>query len=107
MENMSDRYYSLAMPRKPPAPSDVADKFMLRMPEGMRDRIALEAEKNKRSMNAEIIDRLEATFQFEDYHEEPKHVLTDIIRSLEEQQRRTNDLFKLVEPLVREKEQKK
>ncbi|MFC5487602.1 Arc family DNA-binding protein [Microvirga aerilata] len=56
---MSDRYYGLAMTKKPPAPSDVADKFMLRMPEGMRDRIAAKAEKNHRSMNAEIVARLE------------------------------------------------
>jgi hypothetical protein len=54
------------MPRKMPAPSDVADKFMLRMPEGMRDRIAEEAAKNKRSMNAEIVARLEETFQADD-----------------------------------------
>lgn len=47
---------------KPPAPSDLADKFMLRMPEGMRDRLKAEAELNKRSMNAEILARIEATF---------------------------------------------
>ena len=32
-----------------------SDKFMLRMPDGMRDRIKASAEDNKRSMNAEII----------------------------------------------------
>jgi Arc-like DNA binding domain len=63
---MSDRYYPSDMTKKPPAPSDIADKFMLRMPEGMRGRIAAEAEKNNRSMNAEIISRLEATLHFED-----------------------------------------
>jgi hypothetical protein len=50
------------MPEKPPAPSNVADKFMLRLPDGVRDRIAGEAEKNKRSMNAEIVARLEKSF---------------------------------------------
>lgn len=50
------------MSEKPPAPSNVADKFMLRLPNGMRDRIAEEAEKNKRSMNAEIVARLEKSF---------------------------------------------
>ncbi|MCP1544556.1 Arc family DNA-binding protein [Methylorubrum extorquens] len=39
-----------------------SDKFMLRLPEGMRDRLKAEAEANKRSMNAEIVSRLEATF---------------------------------------------
>lgn len=35
---------------------------MLRFPEGMRDRIRAEAEQNNRSMNAEIIARLEHSF---------------------------------------------
>lgn len=39
-----------------------ADKFLLRMPEGMRDRIKLAAERNNRSMNSEIISALERAF---------------------------------------------
>ncbi|WJR67650.1 Arc family DNA-binding protein [Neorhizobium sp. CSC1952] len=35
-----------------------SDKFMLRFPEGMRDRIKEEAAKSGRSMNAEIVHRL-------------------------------------------------
>lgn len=50
------------MPSKPPAPSDLADKFMLRMPDGMRDRIAEAAKVNGRSMNAEIVHRLSESF---------------------------------------------
>lgn len=46
---------------KEPFPSDQQDKFMLRMPRGMRDRIKRAAENNHRSMNAEIISRLEVT----------------------------------------------
>jgi hypothetical protein len=38
-----------------------SDKFMLRMPDGMRDRIKASAEDNKRSMNAEIIVGLSIT----------------------------------------------
>lgn len=49
------------MPSKPPAPSDLADKFMLRLPDGMRDRIAEEAKASGRSMNSEIVYRLEQT----------------------------------------------
>ena len=37
------------------------DKFMLRLPEGMRERIRAEAEANNRSMNSEIVARLEAS----------------------------------------------
>ena len=47
-----------SMPAKPPSPSDLADKFMLRFPEGMRDVIAARAAANKRSMNSEIVARL-------------------------------------------------
>lgn len=35
-----------------------SDKFMLRLPEGMRDEIKEAADRNGRSMNAEIIARL-------------------------------------------------
>ena len=39
-----------------------ADKYVVRFPDGMRDRIAAEAKANNRSMNAEIIARLEQSF---------------------------------------------
>lgn len=39
--------------------SRVADKFVVRMPDGMRERIAEIAQSNHRSMNAEIIITLE------------------------------------------------
>lgn len=38
-----------------------SDKFMLRFPDGMRDRIAEAAKANNRSMNAEIVARLQAS----------------------------------------------
>lgn len=38
------------------------NKFLVRMPEGMRGRIAEAAKANNRSMNAEIIARLEGSF---------------------------------------------
>lgn len=40
-----------------------SDKFALRLPDGMRGRIAAEAEANNRSMNAEIVARLESSFR--------------------------------------------
>lgn len=43
-------------------PSRLADQFVVRLPDGMRDRIAEAAELNVRSMNAEIVARLEMTF---------------------------------------------
>ncbi|TPG88079.1 Arc family DNA-binding protein [Pseudomonas caspiana] len=38
-----------------------ADKFVVRLPDGMRDKINQVSEKNHRSMNSEIIKRLERT----------------------------------------------
>lgn len=40
-------------------PSEQADKFLLRLPDGMRDRLKVAADENKRSMNSEIVARLE------------------------------------------------
>jgi hypothetical protein len=40
-------------------PVNEQDKFMLRLPVGMRDRIKAVADKNNRSMNAEIVATLE------------------------------------------------
>ena len=39
-----------------------SDKFMLRLPEGMRDRIKAAADENNRSMNAEIVATLEEKY---------------------------------------------
>ena len=38
------------------------DKYIIRFPEGMRDRIAEAAKANRRSMNAEIVARLDESF---------------------------------------------
>lgn len=46
-----------------PAVTRDSDKFMLRFPDGMRDKIAELAKANNRSMNAEIIARLQNSEQ--------------------------------------------
>lgn len=43
-------------------PSQMQDKFNLRFPEGMRDEIADAAKQSGRSMNSEIIYRLQQSF---------------------------------------------
>ena len=48
--------------RKDIPPSRLAEQFVVRFPNGMRDRIADEAKANGRSMNAEIVHRLQASF---------------------------------------------
>jgi len=44
---------------------ELKEKFALRLPEGMLTKLKIAAEENRRSMNAEIIARLEASFQVE------------------------------------------
>ncbi len=41
------------------------EKFVVRLPDGMRERIALQARENTRSMNSEIVHRLEKTAELE------------------------------------------
>lgn len=43
-------------------PSKLLDQFVLRLPDGMRDRIKRAAEINNRSMNAEIVATLEEKY---------------------------------------------
>lgn len=55
--------YDVAMTQDTPSRS--LDKVIVRLPDGMRDRIREAAEKNNRSMNAEIVSRLEASFSMD------------------------------------------
>lgn len=48
---------------KEPYPSDEQDKFMVRLPPGMRDTIKRHAEMHGRSMNAEVVDALRRKYQ--------------------------------------------
>lgn len=56
------------MPEKAPQNTESrhADKYIVRFPEGMRDRLKAAAQANKRTLNAEVVSRLEASFQVED-----------------------------------------
>ncbi len=47
---------------KKPYPSELQDRFIVRMPDGMRDRIKAAAEASGRSMNAEIVQALQAYY---------------------------------------------
>jgi hypothetical protein len=42
--------------------AQVLEKFIVRLPPGMRDAIGIAARKNRRSMNAEIVGRLAQSF---------------------------------------------
>ncbi|XVO89385.1 Arc family DNA-binding protein [Pseudomonas palleroniana] len=54
--------------------SRTADKFLLRLPEGLHDQINLAAEKNHRSMNGEIIARIDGSLELERKYEEMRQL---------------------------------
>ena len=51
--------------------SRTADKFVVRLPEGMRERLSDAARDRLRSMNSEIIHRLEDSFKADAVESEP------------------------------------
>lgn len=65
-------------------PSDQQDRFLVRMPDGMRDRIAEAAKKNNRSMNAEIVARLEESFSGQAQRGLPAEILAALERLFDE-----------------------
>lgn len=50
-----------------PYPSETSDRFIVRFPDGMRDRLKAIAAENGRSLNAEIVYRLQETLMMDDY----------------------------------------
>lgn len=62
MEYIPSWKYHKKMTRNP-YPSEVQDRFIVRLPNGMREKIAEIAKANGRSMNAEIVARLEQSFK--------------------------------------------
>lgn len=55
------------------------DKFVVRMPSGMRQQIALKARDNARSMNSEIIHRLDTTTELEAALERAHKVIDQLL----------------------------
>lgn len=53
------------------SPSRKLDQYIVRFPDGMRDRIKDAAAQNGRSMNAEIIHRLQITLEMDAYEPGP------------------------------------
>lgn len=61
-----------------PYPSQNQDKFVLRLPDGMRDRIKRAAEKHNRSMNAEIVATLAEVYPAGDVVRSAKDLLNSV-----------------------------
>ncbi len=54
--------------------SRTADKFVVRLPDGLRERINEAAEKNHRSMNGEIVARIDGSLDLEQKYEETRQL---------------------------------
>lgn len=52
----------IVMSEREAYPSEKADKFLLRLPDGMRDKLKQSAKAASRTMNAEVVARLEGSF---------------------------------------------
>lgn len=61
-----------------------ADKFVVRLPDGMRDGIATQAEINGRSMNSEIINRLERSLIQDQVNEEQAKMISILLARIDE-----------------------
>lgn len=79
-----------------------SDKFMLRLPEGMRERIKAAAEAAHRSMNAEIVARLEESFL------EPESLVPpEVTLDAEEEERMNKIMMDFADLLLNRKERQK
>lgn len=63
------------------------EKFVIRLPDGMRGRIADQARANTRSMNSEILHRLEHTEVLESALERAHRVIDQLLEGIAEEQR--------------------
>jgi plasmid stability protein len=64
--------------------SRTADKYLVRLPDGLRDRIALRAVQKHRSMNAEIVHRLERYTLAIQLVEDQNRLISQLSRQIEQ-----------------------
>ena len=62
----------------------VQDKFVIRLPDGLRPEIAAVASRNHRSMNSEIIHRLERSLSLERVLDQKNRVITQLLDRITE-----------------------
>ncbi|MHB0817698.1 Arc family DNA-binding protein [Stutzerimonas stutzeri] len=64
--------------------SRTADKFVVRLPDGLRGRIFDVAYRNHRSMNAEIVSRMESSIDIEQELDHQKNLVRILRARIEE-----------------------
>ena len=64
--------------------SRVQDKFVIRLPDGLRPEIAAVASRNQRSMNGEIINRLERSIALELALDQKNRVIAQLLNRITE-----------------------
>ncbi|MBM1191710.1 MULTISPECIES: Arc family DNA-binding protein [Pseudomonas] len=64
--------------------SRVQDKFVIRLPDGLRPEIAAVASRNQRSMNGEIINRLERSLALELVLDQKNRVIAQLLDRITE-----------------------
>ena len=62
----------------------VQDKFVIRLPDGLRPEIAAVASRNHRSMNGEIINRLERSLALELVLDQKNRVIAQLLSRINE-----------------------
>ena len=78
--------------------SRTADKFVVRLPNGMREQVAEVARKNHRSMNSEIIDRLEQSLLNNQF--EPAQQMLDGALNAEELKAELTRAYQVIDRLL-------
>ncbi|HEK0789594.1 TPA: Arc family DNA-binding protein [Proteus mirabilis] len=87
------------------------DKFVVRLPDGMRDQIAKRADENGRSMNSEIVQILQDALESESLdidkidskNANPEDLASELARQLEEKQKEVMLVAKAFASLVSSK----
>ena len=60
------------------------DKFVIRLPDGLRPQIAVTARSNQRSMNGEIIIRLQRSLIQDQLRDEQEKIISVLLKQIEE-----------------------
>lgn len=60
------------------------DKFVIRLPDGLRPQIAAIARKNQRSMNGEIIIRLQRSLIQDQLRDEQEKIISVLLKQIED-----------------------